>query len=162
MLDSQRRLSKSPDFAILLASAYGVVAQRLLLAMAKSGIRGMRPAYGFVIRAVAAESPTINRLAELLDVSKQAASKLVDEMHRAGFVERQEDARDRRQTRLQLTEKGRAVFRRALGVSRTIERSLRRRVSDSDVNACRRVLIAFIEQHGQLEDVLARRARPVL
>ena len=70
----------------------------------------MRPTYGFVIRAVAAESPTINRLAELLDVSKQAASKLADEMHRAGFLERTEDTADRRHTRLTLSRKGKAVF----------------------------------------------------
>lgn len=161
-MNRQPRLSKSPDLAILLASAYGVLTGRLLAAMDRSGLRGMRPAYGFVIRAVAAESPTINRLAELLSVSKQAASKLVDEMHRAGFLKRQEDQSDRRQTRLQLSRKGQAVRRRALAVSRGIERALRHRTSDRDVAACRRVLIAFIEQHGQLEDVLARRARPVL
>ncbi|MFO0579842.1 MAG: MarR family winged helix-turn-helix transcriptional regulator [Polyangia bacterium] len=162
MKDSQPRLSKSPDFAILVAAAYGVVASRLLGAMEGAGITGMRPAYGFVIRAVAAESPTINRLAELLGVSKQAASKLADDMHRAGFLERSEDTEDRRHTRLTLSRKGKAVFTRALRVSRSMERSLRARAGSQDVDAFLRVLTAFIEQHGLLEDVLARRAKPVL
>lgn len=130
--------------------------------MTKAGLRGLRPTYDFVLRAVAAESPTINRLAELLAVSKQAASKLVHEMHRAGLLKRQADQSDRRQTRLQLSRKGQAVRRRGLAVGRGIERSLRHRTSERDVTACRRVLIALIEQHGPLEDVLARRARPGL
>ena len=39
----------------------------------------MRPSFGFVLRAVAAEEPTVSRLAELLGVTKQAASRLVDD-----------------------------------------------------------------------------------
>lgn len=159
---SQPRLSNQPDFAILIAAAYSAVASRLLSTMEGAGIAGMRPTYGFVIRAVAAESPTINRLAELLDVSKQAASKLADEMHRAGFLERTEDTADRRHTRLTLSRKGKAVFSRALRASRAMERTLRTRIGKKEVDVFRRVLIAFIEQHGQLHDVLARRAKPVL
>jgi hypothetical protein len=47
--------------------------------MTGDGLGDMRPSYGLVIRAVAAVEPTINRLAELLGVTKQAASKLAEE-----------------------------------------------------------------------------------
>ncbi len=162
MIDSQSTLTTSPDLAILLAASYRVVAERLLRAMADAGIRGMRPAYGFVIRAVAAEAPSVSRLAELLDVSKQAASKLADDMCRAGFLERHADETDRRSTRLALSRKGHAVLARATRTSAAMERELRQSLGDADVAALRRVLMAFVERHGALDDVLARRAKPVL
>jgi DNA-binding MarR family transcriptional regulator len=149
----------SPDLAILLAAAHRALSDRLLAEIGRAGIRGMRPAYGFVIRAVAAEQPSINRLAELLDVSKQAASKLADAMQDAGFIDRAPDAQDRRSTRLQLTAKGRKVLARALATSTAIERELAR--AGADVRALRHALLVFIEAHAGLGDVLAKRARPV-
>jgi DNA-binding MarR family transcriptional regulator len=154
-------MTDSPDFAILLAAAYRALVDRLLAEMERAGIHGMRPAYGFVIRALAAESPNVNRLAQLLGVSKQAASKLADEMERAGFLERFPDASDRRQTRLRPSRSGRKVVARALATSAAIEGELRRKLGRRDVEGLRRALLLFVERHGGLEDVLARRARPV-
>ncbi|MGH2884010.1 MAG: MarR family winged helix-turn-helix transcriptional regulator, partial [Solirubrobacteraceae bacterium] len=96
-----------PDLAILLAAAYRALTERLGDAMNKRRIEGMRPSFGFVIRAVAAEQPTITRLAEMLDVTKQSASSLADEAERAGFIERVAVAGDRRSRHLRLTAKGR-------------------------------------------------------
>jgi hypothetical protein len=62
---------ESPDLAILLAAGYRTLTERLGAAVEDVGIHGMRPSFGFVIRAVAAEQPTITRLAEMLDVTKQ-------------------------------------------------------------------------------------------
>jgi DNA-binding MarR family transcriptional regulator len=45
-------------------------------------------------------------------VSLPAASRLVDDLVRRGFVERQEDLEDRRMKRVSATEDGRAVTRR--------------------------------------------------
>jgi DNA-binding MarR family transcriptional regulator len=45
-------------------------------------------------------------------VSLPAASRLVDDLVRRGFVERQEDLEDRRMKRVSPTEDGRAVTRR--------------------------------------------------
>ena len=69
-----------PDFAILITAANRCIADRLLDAVATAGGDRMRPSFGFVLRAVAAEEPTVSRLAELLGVTKQAASRLVDDM----------------------------------------------------------------------------------
>lgn len=165
MTDRQVNLTKfvePPDLAILLAAAYRVVADRLMATMRAGGLEDMKPLYGFVIRAVAAEEPTINRLAELLGVTKQAASVLAEGMCAAGFLERRTDARDRRRARLALSVRGRAVFTRATRTSAAMERELAARVGPADVAALRRALLAFVEAHGALDDVMARRARPVL
>jgi DNA-binding MarR family transcriptional regulator len=165
MADRQAKLTNGaqpPDLAILLAASYRVVADRLLAAMRSGGIEGMKPLYGFVIRAVAAEEPTISRLAELLGVTKQAASVLADGMCADGFLDRRTDAQDRRRARLALSVRGRAVFARATRTSSAMERELVARVGAADVAALRRALLSFVEAHGALDDVMARRARPVL
>jgi DNA-binding MarR family transcriptional regulator len=55
---------------------------------------------------------TLKQGAELVHVSLPAASRMVDELVRRGFVERHEDLSDRRMKRVSLTERGRAVIRR--------------------------------------------------
>ena len=77
-----------PDLAILITAANRCVADRLGQAVATAGGEAMRPSFGFVLRAVAAEQPTVSRLAELLGISKQGASRLADDMWTSpGFVE---------------------------------------------------------------------------
>jgi DNA-binding MarR family transcriptional regulator len=150
-----------PDFAILVAAGYRVLVDRLMAAVAERGIHGMRPSYGFVIRAVAAESPGVSRLAELLDTSKQAASKLVDSMVAAGFLARFQDQRDRRVLRLQLTAKSRRVMASSLETSAALEDVIAARVGAQGLAALREGLLAMVEAEGALDEVLSRRARPV-
>lgn len=60
-----------------------------------------------------AEEPlTLKEAAGLVKVSLPAASRLVDDLVRRGFVERHEDLEDRRMKRLSPTDHGRAVIRR--------------------------------------------------
>jgi DNA-binding MarR family transcriptional regulator len=112
-----------------------------------------------VIRVLAERERTLTELAELLDVSKQAAIKVVDEMEARGFLARHPDPGDRRVKLLRLTPKGRGVRRAALAESRRMERELRE--SSDDVDALRRALLAFLDAHGALEDAVAGRARAV-
>jgi len=55
---------------------------------------------------------TLKEAAELVLVSLPAASRLVDDLVRRGFVERNEDVADRRMKRLRLTPAGASVIRR--------------------------------------------------
>jgi len=148
-----------PDFAILLSAAYRAMTVRLRDELAGAGLGEMRSSYGFVIRAVDAEEPTVQRLAELLDVTKQSASKLADDMERAGYLERRPDPGDRRRVRLVLTERGRAVRKRALQTSRALERELTRTLGAGGAAAVRAGLLDIVERHGGLEDVMAQRAK---
>ena len=117
-----------PDFSILLVAANRCVADRLGAAVATVGGETMRPSFGFVIRAVAAEQPTVSRLAELLGVTKQAASRLADDMVSLGYLDRAGDPDDRRRTQLQLTALGERVRARARAESETMEAELRARL----------------------------------
>lgn len=54
----------------------------------------------------------LSEAAELVHVSLPAASRLVDDLVRRGFVERREDPVDRRMKRITVTAAGRSVIRR--------------------------------------------------
>ncbi len=148
------------DLAILIAAAWRAVTDELQTSVVAVEPK-MRPIYGFVIRAVGSEEPTINRLAELLGTTKQAASLLADEVEAAGFIERITDPSDRRRRRLRLTARGAAVRERAIKTSSRLESELADAVGKSAVLGCRETLIALVARVGDLDDVLARRARPV-
>ena len=68
---------------------------------------------------------SLKEAAEFVHVSLPAASRLVDDLVRRGFVERNEDAEDRRMKRVRLTENGSAVIRR-LNAARRSSRRRRR------------------------------------
>ena len=152
-----RRTSRGPDepdTVILLAAANRVMTDRLLAAMNAAGLR-MRPAWGYVIRALYARPLPLARLAELLDVSKQAAQQTVDEMQAAGLVERFNDPDDRRRKLLALTADGRRVRATALEVSAQLERE----IGSDGTRALREALLGMVQRHGDLEHVQARRSR---
>ena len=148
-----------PDFAILITAANRCVADRLVDAVAAVGGDRMRPSFGFVLRAVAAEEPSVSRLAELLGVTKQAASRLVDDMVTLGFLQRSDSPGDRRQKRLHLSPTGERIRERALAESREMEEELRRRFGDAQVDGLRQLLIHFVECLGGGDELAARRSR---
>jgi DNA-binding MarR family transcriptional regulator len=148
-----------PDLAILITAANRCVADRLGAAVATVGGEAMRPSFGFVLRAVAAEQPTVSRLAELLGVSKQAASRLADDMVTLGYLERAADAGDRRRTRLRLSPAGTRIRERALEESHAMEAELRERFGAAQVDHLRALLTDFVERHGGAEELKAQRSR---
>ena len=148
-----------PDFSILIVAANRCVADRLGAAVATVGGETMRPSFGFVIRAVAAEQPTVSRLAELLGVTKQAASRLADDMVSLGYLERAGDPSDRRRTQLRLSLTGERVWVRARAESEAMEAELRERFGDDQVGHLRELLTDFVERHGGAEELAANRAR---
>lgn len=143
-----------PDLLILIVATSRVITDRLLAAMDDAGLP-MRPAWGYVIRALHAEPLPLVRLAELLDVSKQAAQQTADDMAAAGLLVRRPDPGDARRKLLALTDEGRRVRATALGVSAEIEREIGARSAAS----LRRALLGVVERHGDLEHVQAKRSR---
>jgi len=148
-----------PDFAILITAANRCIADRLIAAVSTAGGDRMRPSFGFVLRAVAAEEPTVSRLAELLGVAKQGASRLADDMVELGYLVRVADSDDRRRTRLRLSTTGERIRARALAESATMEDELVARFGKTQVRQMRALLIDFVERHGGGDELAARRSR---
>ncbi|MFE0456579.1 MarR family winged helix-turn-helix transcriptional regulator [Streptomyces sp. NPDC058914] len=97
--------------AALLAAA-GDLTRRINDGVEARGFEG-RPAYGFAFTRLAPDGATVTELAVHLGVTKQAASQLVDELVRKGYVERRSHPRDARARLIVLTERGWACTRAA-------------------------------------------------
>lgn len=149
------------DLAIILAGANRALAERLRDDLAAAGFEGMRPGFGYVMRALGDGTATLTELSERLDVSKQSLKKVVDEMQGLGLIERRPHEADGRAKLLTLSKDGRRARAAALATSSAIESELRRRLGDDAVEATRSVLLDFIERQGGLEDMRAMRARPM-
>ncbi|MFD8425188.1 MarR family winged helix-turn-helix transcriptional regulator [Streptomyces sp. NPDC059466] len=98
--------------AALLAVA-GELTQRIHEGVVARGFEGLRPAHGFAFTRLAPDGATVTELAAHLGVTKQAASQLVDELVRKGYVERHPHPGDARARLIVLTERGRACTRAA-------------------------------------------------
>lgn len=79
-------------------------------------------------------------LAAALLIEGASLVRLVDALERAGFVERLEDAEDRRSKRVWLTETGRATFAKVNAVHEKLAQELVRDVSAEELAVCDRVL----------------------
>jgi DNA-binding MarR family transcriptional regulator len=97
--------------AALLAAA-GDLTQRINDGVVARGFEA-RPAYGFAFTRLAPDGATVTDLATHLGVTKQAASQLVDELVRKGYVERRPHPGDARARLVVLTERGWACTRAA-------------------------------------------------
>jgi DNA-binding MarR family transcriptional regulator len=101
------------------ALAFGLLAaSRALVDGISAGVRArgfgdVRPAHGFAFSRLSAGGATITQLAEHLDITRQAAAQLVDELLAKGYVQRQPHPEDARARLITLTDKGWACTRAA-------------------------------------------------
>ncbi|WP_329246767.1 MarR family winged helix-turn-helix transcriptional regulator [Streptomyces sp. NBC_01478] len=98
--------------AALLAAA-GDLTKRINDGVVARGFEGVRPAHGFAFVRLAPDGATATDLAAHLGITKQAASQLVDELVRKGYVERRPHPGDARARLVVLTELGWACTRAA-------------------------------------------------
>ena len=101
------------------ALAFGLLSvSRALVDGITAGVRArgfldVRPAHGFAFARLAPDGATITQLAEHLDVTRQAAAQLVDELVAKGYVQRGRHPDDARARLITLTRKGWACTRAA-------------------------------------------------
>ncbi|MZD10000.1 MarR family transcriptional regulator [Streptomyces sp. SID5785] len=96
-----------------LLAAAGELTRRIHEGVVARGFDGVRPAHGFAFVRISAGDATVTDVATHLGVTKQAASQLVDELERKGYVERRPHPGDARARLVVLTESGRACTRAA-------------------------------------------------
>jgi DNA-binding MarR family transcriptional regulator len=147
------------DFAGLLAMSLHILTDQLRAQLAAAGFDDIKRPYGFIFRAVARDGASINELADLLEVSKQATSKIIDEMASRDYVSRQEDPNDRRSKIVRLTERGHQAMQIALKVNAELESVLEARVGFETVKAMRLALDTFARE-GNPDLYAQRGARP--
>jgi DNA-binding MarR family transcriptional regulator len=101
------------SLAVGLLAASRALVDGVSAGIAARGFDDVRPAHGFAFARLAPGGATITQLAEHLDVTRQAAAQIVDELIAKGYVERHAHPQDARARLITLTEKGRACTRAA-------------------------------------------------
>ncbi|MFF0342455.1 MarR family winged helix-turn-helix transcriptional regulator [Kribbella sp. NPDC004875] len=129
-----------PDLGILLLLADQEFVRELRGHVAGLGYEDQGRSDGFVFRTLAAGPTTISGLAERLEITKQGAGQIVDDMERRGYVERRPDPADARARLLHLTDRGRAALSAARKFHQSYERRLRKRLGDAAIDTLREVL----------------------
>lgn len=104
--------SEAMALAAALLAAAGDLTRRINDGVEARGFEG-RPAYGFAFTRLAPDGATVTDLATHLGTTKQAASQLVEELVRKGYVERRPCPGDARARLVVLTERGWACTRAA-------------------------------------------------
>ena len=105
--------SEAIALSVALLAVAGELTQRIHDGVVARGFEGVRPAHGFAFARLAPAGATATELAAHLGVTKQAASQLVDELVRKGYVERRPHPEDARARLVVLTERGWACTRAA-------------------------------------------------
>ena len=101
------------DLPVLLLSAARALVDGIDAGVQARGFADLRPAHGFAFARLAGDGATVGQLAEHLDVTKQAASQMVEDLVTKGYVARRPHPGDARARLIVLTPKGWACTRAA-------------------------------------------------
>ncbi|MEU5319593.1 MarR family transcriptional regulator [Streptomyces sp. NPDC021056] len=104
--------SEALALSVALLAAAGELTHRINDGVVARGFEA-RPMYGFAFTRLAPDGATVTDLAVHLGVTKQAASQLVEDLVRKGYVERRPHPDDARARLVVLTERGWACTRAA-------------------------------------------------
>ena len=144
------------DLGILVLLAYQGFVRRLHEDMARRGYDDLGRSDGVIFRMVSARPRTVSELATGLEISKQGAAQIVEDMERRGYVVRRPDPNDGRARLVELSSRGRAALGVARDFHRDYERELVRRHGARSVDALRALLDTMA---GEAPDGLDRELR---
>jgi DNA-binding MarR family transcriptional regulator len=137
-------------------TTYGIA---MRLALAEAGYDDI-PRNGLYIiggLALGVNKVPLSQLVKELGVSKQSAGQLVDTLVLRGYLERTEDAEDRRKLNIVLTKRGQAAAAVQAAAREEIDAELAVRVGPENVLRTRKTLAALIDMgreaaEGQVDD----------
>ncbi len=136
--------------ARLMAMAFRHLIDELHTRLAKQGYTDVRPAYGYVLLAARSTPTTTGAdVAELLGMTKQAASKLIDSMEQGGYVKRRPRGDDARAKEIALTARGHKFLTTVEAIYRELEADWAGVIGKQRLEALRRDLRLVLETaHG--------------
>lgn len=127
--------------------------------MARAGYDDVRFSHGFVFQHLVPGPRRVSELAERLEVTSQAVSKVVRELTELGYVAVADDPDDARARRVALTKRGRAVVEAARRARREVRRELARKLGAERVAAAEELLRDVLEATGGADVIRERRVR---
>jgi DNA-binding MarR family transcriptional regulator len=145
----------NPPLARLFAIGYRQLIDGLHDRLRARGWTDIRPAFGFVLLAARDQPTSVTELAELMGMTKQAASKLVDAMVSGGYIQRGTDPQDGRQRPVTLTARGEELLSAVEQVYAELEDGWAELIGTSHLDRMRRDLMRILSDpgNGQLPPV---------
>jgi DNA-binding MarR family transcriptional regulator len=138
-------MSNEASLPALLRAARAVFAGGIRRGLAAAGYHDI-PANGLAVMTAIARAPApLGDIVELLGVSKQATSQLVDAMFVRGYLERTPDTEDRRRLNIAATARGRAAAKIIRSVVKQLEADLSAQVGAESVAHTRATLQTLID-----------------
>jgi len=149
-VDNVTTAAEAPTpLARLLVMAYRQLIDALHERLAAAGYEDVRPAYGYVLLAVRDKPTTAAEVVSLLGVTKQATSKLIEEMEHGGYVKRDVHGDDARAKAIAITPRGKRFLGVVESIYRDLEAEWARATSRKRVETLRADLRAIVEAaHG--------------
>lgn len=143
---ASNQLPPRPRLSLLLRLLHQHYAQDVDAALRDAGFGDLRPGHAKVFPFVPPEGIQIGELAALAGVRKQTMAEAVDQLARAGYVERRPNPRDARSRLIFLTERGEAVRPVAAAAGQRVEEHWARLTSTEEVETLRRQLRHLLER----------------
>lgn len=134
------------DLGILVLLAYQGFVRQLHADMADRGYDDLGRSDGVMFRMLHGGPRTVSDLAGRLEITKQGAAQIVDDMERRGYVTRRPDPTDRRARLVELSERGRGALGVARDFHRRYEQRLVREHGRERVNVVRAVLETMAQE----------------
>ena len=106
---------------VLLFLPYRAMEARVFAGLAERGFDDLTPAQARVFQRIADRGSRVTELAEAAQVTKQTAGFLVDQLERAGYVERVPDPDDGRARLVRITERGARSVAASAGIVAEVE-----------------------------------------
>ncbi|MGA8247895.1 MAG: MarR family transcriptional regulator [Nocardioides sp.] len=128
------------DLGVLLALAFQQFVHDLHADLGERGYDDLGRSDGYVFRALDAGALTTSALAERLEMTKQGAGQLVEDMTRRGYLTSRPHPHDARARLQELSERGRGALAAASAFHRRYQRSLVRRHGAEAVAGLRTLL----------------------
>jgi DNA-binding MarR family transcriptional regulator len=123
--------------ARLFAMAFRSLIDELHAQLRERGFRDIRPAFGFVLLSARDQATTVNDVAALMGMTKQAASKLIDVMESANYVRKVEHPEDSRARLIALTARGQRLLATVEDIYRELESDWVKVIGKQRVDALR-------------------------
>ncbi|MEO6511138.1 MAG: MarR family transcriptional regulator [Nocardioides sp.] len=130
--------------ARLLAVAYRQLIDGLHRRLAEEGWDDVRPSYGFVLLTLRDREASVSDLAGLMGVSKQATSKLLDQMAAGEYVTREVSTSDARLRTVALAPRGHELLAVVEGIYAELESAWASAVGAKEVERLRGTLTQVV------------------
>jgi DNA-binding MarR family transcriptional regulator len=142
----EANLPPNPLIGLLLRLVYQHYAADIDAALRDAGFDGIRPPHANVFPFVPPEGIQVSELAQLARVRKQTMAQAVEQLERAGYVERRPNPRDGRSRLVFLTERGESVRPVTHGAAARVEERWAELTSPEELEALRASLQHLLTQ----------------